>query len=145
MSRKRILRIAVGVVLAFRELQDELPVFTVLVPMFRACRPRDLLLVALLAGFAEELLFRGVMQMGLAPVVGALPAVAITAGVFGALHALTVTYGLLAFVVGLYLGSLAIWSGGLVAPMVAHALYDWIVLLWLVRSGRPGQDFDSIA
>ena len=116
-----------------------------LVPMFRACSAGDLLLVALVAGFSEELLFRGVMQTGLAAVVGSLPALAITAGVFGALHALTAAYGMLAFIVGLYLGSLALWSGGLVAPMVTHAFYDWIALTWLVRSGRTGDALEPLA
>jgi membrane protease YdiL (CAAX protease family) len=51
---------------------------------------------------------------------------------------LSATYAILAALIGLYLGLLLIWTGSLLAPAVAHGLYDFIALLYLVRSdGTP--------
>jgi membrane protease YdiL (CAAX protease family) len=81
-------------------------------------------LLALAAGVGEELLFRGALQ----PRVG----LALTALVFGLLHALTPLYLVLAGIFGLYLGWLQARSGSLLVPILAHALYD-AVALWVVR------------
>jgi membrane protease YdiL (CAAX protease family) len=34
---------------------------------------------------------------------------------------------------GLYFGGLYLISGGLLAPVVAHALYDWVALMYVLR------------
>ncbi|MFO0897176.1 MAG: CPBP family glutamic-type intramembrane protease [Pirellulales bacterium] len=65
---------------------------------------------------------------------------------FGLAHAVTKTYVVLAGLVGLYLGGLWLWSGNLVAPIVAHGLYDFIAILWLLRRSRgdrAGSDADG--
>jgi uncharacterized protein len=48
-------------------------------------------------------------------------------------HWITRTYALLAALVGLYLGGLWLWTGNLLVPIVAHALYDFVALIWILR------------
>jgi hypothetical protein len=112
------------------------------VPVFRNSSIVDLALVALAAGIGEEMLFRGLLQHGLAhwlaPPWGIWLALAIASAAFGCAHMLSATYAVLAGLIGLYLGLLLIWTGSLLAPAVAHGLYDFIALLYLVRSdGTP--------
>jgi membrane protease YdiL (CAAX protease family) len=66
------------------------------------------------------------------------PAVALASAVFGLLHAITPTYAILATVMGAYLGVVWIASGNLLAPIVAHALYDFVALVWLLRGPGSG-------
>jgi len=107
------------------------------VPVFRDSSIVDLALVALSAGIGEEMLFRGLLQHGLAswlaPPWGIWLALAIASAAFGCAHMLSATYAILAALIGLYLGLLLIWTGSLLAPAVAHGLYDFIALLYLVR------------
>ena len=52
---------------------------------------------------------------------------------FGLLHLLTPVYGLMAALIGLYLGWLWMASGNLLVPITVHAAYDFIALVYLVR------------
>ena len=97
----------------------------------------DLILMALLAGVAEELLFRGLLE----PWIGRPWSNVL----FGLAHIVTPTYGLLTFLVGLYLswlmtmGDLS-WlivvpdapSPNLLAPIVTHAVHDYLAFLMIV-------------
>jgi membrane protease YdiL (CAAX protease family) len=101
------------------------------------CRWYDLVLLAALAGFGEELLFRGVLQPWLGrihPWVGIIGANLI----FGALHALTPAYAVFATAFGLYLSWLYVGydEPNLARPIVAHALYDYVAFLIIVREVR---------
>ena len=91
----------------------------------------QLAVIAALAGIGEELLFRGLFQLGLASVVDVWIAVLIVSLLFGLAHALTPTYFLLAFIISLYLGFLFVHTGNLVVPIAIHALYDWTILLYI--------------
>ena len=51
---------------------------------------------------------------------------------FGLAHALTRTYAVLATLVGFYLGFLFWLTGNLLAPILAHAVYDFVALVYLV-------------
>ncbi len=93
-------------------------------------------MLAILAGVAEEILFRGVIQAELARRVPGLLALILTSVAFGLAHFLTLTYALLATVGGLYLGALFWLQGNLVIPIVAHAVYDFVALTQLVRRYR---------
>jgi membrane protease YdiL (CAAX protease family) len=93
-------------------------------------------LIAAAAGLGEEALFRGWMQPWLGGMWGVLAGVAATSVAFGLLHALTPVYGILAACIGLYLGWLSEATGGLVAPVIAHGLYDFLVLQDIARGGR---------
>jgi uncharacterized protein len=96
----------------------------------------ELALIAALAGVAEEVLFRGVMQAELARRLPGFLALVLTSTVFGLAHFLTLAYALLAVVAGLYLGALYWAQGNLLIPIVAHALYDFVALLQLARMYR---------
>jgi membrane protease YdiL (CAAX protease family) len=43
---------------------------------------------------------------------------------------------------GLYLGILFQLTGNLLAPVVAHATYDFVALLWVSRIGAASVDPD---
>lgn len=104
------------------------------VPIFRGCSLGELALVSALAGWGEELLFRGLVQ-GLATDGTGEPAWGIACGAlaFGLAHPLSGGYVAVAALVGAYLGVLAHWSGNLLVPMTAHAAYDLAALVYLVR------------
>lgn len=111
-----------------REALDE-----VFVPVFRCCSWDELLALALVAGVGEELLFRGWMQSWLTPTVGPPVALVVTSIAFGLVHAVTPAYAVLATGIGLYLGGLQLLTGNLLAPVVVHALYDFVAFLVLIR------------
>lgn len=107
------------------------------VPLFKECAIWKFGCIALFAGFGEEMLFRGVLQVALAspfppdvgPVIGLLAASLL----FGLLHWLTLTYAILAALIGLYLGGVWMVTGNLLVPTVVHAVYDFWALIYLVR------------
>lgn len=111
-----------------------------ILPMFAESSTLELAAVSLAAGLGEELLFRGLVQDGIAKFVGgsaALPAGLIGASIlFGLGHAATPAYGFLAFGMSLYLCGLYEFTDSLLAPIIAHAAYDFVALLILQRRGR---------
>lgn len=108
--------------------------------LFPQPRLWQLAAVSAAAGLGEELLFRGLLQAGLAQWIGggAGPwiGLAIASLTFGAFHWLNTTYALLAALAGAYFGWLLIASGSLWTPIVAHGLYDFVALYYLVRSSQ---------
>lgn len=97
-------------------------------PSLAVCRWYDLLLVAAVAGFGEEVLFRGVLQ----PLMNLFWSNV----VFGLVHFITPIYALLAGVIGGYLGWLLNHSGNILAPIIAHGLYDFLAFLVVAREYR---------
>lgn len=97
----------------------------------------QLAVVSLAAGVGEELIFRGLLQAGVAQLIGSPQGLWIALGiasvVFGAFHWLDATYALLATLAGLYFGGLLLATGNLWTPIVAHAAYDFVALSYLVR------------
>ena len=117
-----------------RQLQETI------VPLLARCRWYDLVLMGLLAGVSEELLFRGVLQPWMSRY-GLAWGLVISNVIFGLAHMITPLYALLAGLAGVYFGlmSLVAWPGespGLLAPIVAHAVYDWLAFVLLVRAWR---------
>lgn len=108
----------------------------VIVPLFAPCTPLDLLVVAVAAGLGEELLFRGLLQQALTNWLGTWGSLVAASVVFGLFHPFTPTYVLLAALAGLVLGVLWLITGNLLAPVVAHGVYDWVALVYLVRSEK---------
>lgn len=106
-------------------------------PIFASCTVGDVVLISALAGIGEEAMFRGVMQMALADAVGVGGAVAITAVVFGAAHFITTTYAVYATLIGVYLGLLLVVFENLLVPILAHAVYDFLALVYLVFLRPP--------
>ncbi len=109
------------------------------------CRWYDLLALAVLAGLGEEVLFRGALQPWLSqwhPLGGVI----VVNLLFGLAHALSIKCFLFAFIVGmyfswLYTGIPSVHPGfdndNLLRPVVAHAVYDYIAFLVVVRDYRP--------
>lgn len=99
-------------------------------------RRGDLVLVSVFSGVGEEALFRGALQ----PLLG----IWVTSLLFGALHVGPDRRYLLwtawAIGAGLLFGLLYEWTGGLLAPMVAHVLHNALTLLLWKRSrgGKVG-------
>jgi hypothetical protein len=93
-----------------------------------------------LAGLGEEMLFRGVVQPAIAglfdPPWAPWLGLAGASVLFGLAHAVTRAYVILAALVGAYLGGLWLLTENLLVPVVAHALYDFGAILWLL-GGRP--------
>lgn len=98
----------------------------VLRPFAATLSTGDIAVIAALSGTTEELFFRGVL----------LPETGVVASslCFGALHALTATYFAWATAVGAAMSALTLATGSLVAPIVAHATYNFGALLLLRRA-----------
>lgn len=108
-------------------------------PIFAGWSVWGLATVSLLAGVGEEMLFRGVIQTALGDWINPAAGLAIGAVVFGLLHAMTPAYAVVATLTGAYLGWLYLWSGNLLAPMIAHGLYDFVALVFLLKQKRAGE------
>lgn len=83
----------------------------------------DLALISLLAGFCEELLFRGVIQAKLGLIAASV--------IFGLFHFVTPIYAVIATILGLYIGGLAHIYNSLLIPIQVHILYDFGALAYL--------------
>jgi uncharacterized protein len=128
----------VGPLKSIKRFTDE-----VMVPLLAPCTVVDFLGISCLAGLGEEMLFRGVVQDAIAPYVPAWAALLLASALFGALHAVTISYAILAALMGVYLGGLYLISDNLFAPVVTHALYDFGALLYLLRGpGAPAPPDD---
>ena len=109
---------------------------SVLRPLFGGWSILQLLVISLIAGVSEEAFFRGAIQGSLADRIGVIPALVLASAAFGACHLLTWTYAIIAALIGLYLGLLWIWTGSLLTPMVTHAVYDFVALVYFLRVYR---------
>ena len=100
---------------------------------FKQCTLLQFLLISISAGVGEEFLFRGLLQEGLIHLVGAWPALIITGVLFGMAHWVSNYYFIYATFMGMFLGALYWQSGNLLAPIICHALYDFVVLIFLTH------------
>lgn len=101
-------------------------------PLVRSASVVELLVAAALAGFAEELLFRGLLQPRIGLVAASL--------LFGLAHGPTLSFLPLAAwaaVFGLFFGVLYQWSGNLAQPMLVHAGYDALAFLYIHYRWTP--------
>lgn len=105
----------------------------IVVPMFAGLTLGDFALISIVAGFGEEMLFRGVIQAALVGWLGIVAGIAVASALFGLAHIITPTYALLAAAIGAYLGWLLWFSEDLLPPIVAHAVYDFAALAYLTR------------
>ncbi|KJV05726.1 CPBP family intramembrane glutamic endopeptidase, partial [Methylocucumis oryzae] len=107
-------------------------------PMLSPYSWPHLLLLGAIAGFAEELLFRGVLEPWLASNFGYIAGLLLSNLLFGLVHAVTPLYALLAGLVGLYFSVSMTFGGGynLLTPMLIHGLYDFLAFIALVRMYR---------
>jgi uncharacterized protein len=124
-----------------------------LCPLMRTCSVVELAAIAVLAGFGEEMLFRGVLQAALSdgtrhvldvwtglgdcPTAAGWVAILMVAFLFGMAHAVNGSYAVLAGLIGVYLGWLWMASGQLLLPIATHTIYDFLALVYLVKVRRP--------
>jgi hypothetical protein len=96
----------------------------------------DLLILAAIAGIAEEALFRGVLQPWLERAWGMDAGLIVSSLLFGLVHAVTPLYALLATLISVYLGLSLDYSGtrNLLTPIIIHGFYDFLVFLMLIRT-----------
>jgi membrane protease YdiL (CAAX protease family) len=106
-------------------------------PLFRPMSTLQMLVAAASAGLGEELLFRGLIQNWLYLYLGPTLSVFLTGLLFGVMHSFTSFYFFLTTCIGWVHGALFHWTNSLLAPMVAHALYDFACILYLVRWEFP--------
>ncbi|MCS7308667.1 MAG: CPBP family intramembrane glutamic endopeptidase [Armatimonadota bacterium] len=102
-------------------------------PLFATIRLREMVLLAVVAGFGEEVLFRGVLQ----PVSG----IWLASLLFAVVHVLRwdsdgIKMMLFYLPFGLLLGGLYAFTGNLWGSCVAHTLYDLIALWWMQHLAR---------
>ncbi|PPD29536.1 MAG: CPBP family intramembrane metalloprotease [Methylomonas sp.] len=102
------------------------------------CHWTDLLILAVIAGFSEEVLFRGALQPWLENVTGITNGLLISNLIFALVHAVTPLYALLAMLMGLYLGMSLDYDTerNLLTPIVIHSLYDFIAFIVILRNYR---------
>lgn len=107
-------------------------------PLLAACRWHELAYVAFLAGFCEEILFRGLLQPWMESLWGWWPALIVSNLLFGLAHSVTPLYAVLAALTGMYLGWLLDVGGerNLLIPMMVHSVYDLAAFLVVVVSYR---------
>jgi uncharacterized protein len=105
-------------------------------PLLASLSIWQLALLATLAGFSEEVLFRGVLQVGLSAWLPGPGSVLVVSLLFGLVHFASREYALMAGVMGVYLGTLFLVQGNLLVPIVTHALYDLVALIWVARRYR---------
>jgi len=104
--------------------------------VFAESRWFELALICLAAGLGEELLFRGALQPWVGKWTPPAVALATVSLLFGAAHAMSAAYFVAATLIGLYFGWLTMAFNDLVAPIVAHALYDFVAILYLQHQVR---------
>jgi membrane protease YdiL (CAAX protease family) len=102
-------------------------------PSLVNCRWYDLVLLSVLVGFSEELLFRGVVQPWFANW-GMFAGLVGSNILFGLAHFITPLYALTAALIGCYLGVLLNVTGNVLAPVATHAAYDFLAFLVVARA-----------
>ena len=118
-----VLRLAPPIqpVRAIRRLYQE-----TLRPLFAEVGPLEIVGVSLAAGVGEELLFRGAVQAEFGVMAASV--------LFGLAHISgrsSLVFGLWVAIMGFGLGGLAHAAGGLLAPIVAHTVYDAIAISYI--------------
>jgi membrane protease YdiL (CAAX protease family) len=125
-------RFPIGPLKGLKEIAHDL-----IARLFHGASYLQLAVISLAAGFGEELLFRGLVQDGMARLIGGeigpWIALVLASVLFGVCHWLNTTYALLAMLAGLYFGLLLMLSGSLWTPIIAHAAYDFVALVYLIR------------
>ncbi|MEQ9364540.1 MAG: CPBP family intramembrane glutamic endopeptidase, partial [Leptospirales bacterium] len=97
----------------------------IIVPLFHKLSVFDLLLISLLAGVGEELLFRGLLQPAIGYWTGPLGGLLVASVLFGLAHLITPTYAIMAGLMGLVIGWSSMYTENLLTAILIHAAYDF--------------------
>lgn len=104
--------------------------------------PWQLAVLAMVSGLTEEALFRGVLQIATTDALSAwlnhpsadVCGIGVGALLFGFAHPVSRAYVVVGALFGVWMGVLLLLDGNLLAPMVAHAAYDLMLMLYLKRT-----------
>lgn len=103
----------------------------------------NLIIIAILPGIGEELIFRGVLQKQIGLMLkNPIVAIWISAIIFSAIH-LQFEGFLPRMVLGVVLGYLYYWTGNLWVPMLAHAFNNGIQIVLIYATGMDVTTFDE--
>lgn len=105
-----------------------------ILPVFKKLALWQIALISILAGVGEEILFRGVLQQVLLDRFGLLAGLLGASLLFGMVHYLSFAYFISATLMGFILGGLYLLTDSLLAAVIAHAVYDFGVLIFLTRA-----------
>lgn len=112
--------------------------------LFADCNWLELLLISFAAGLGEEVLFRGALQPLVVRWTNPWVGLSVVALLFGLAHSVSTVYFVAATIIGVYFGWLTYSYSDLVAPVVAHALYDFVALV-VIQSRCRGSRSDPPA
>lgn len=129
----------------------------ILLALFVGLPPPDMIaflaINALLVGFSEELMFRGVLFQGMRSRLAVWPAIWTTSVLFGVVHVLNAlttgewlaasTQAATAFMSGLMFLAILIRTGSILPGMILHAVWDFTLLLsaaGAMGAGHPQGD-----
>lgn len=107
-------------------------------PIFAGWSSVQILVLSAIAGVSEEVLFRSVVQGGLSGSAGAMGALLIASVLFGVAHMVTLGYAIIAGLMSVYIGWLWMQGGNLLIPIVTHAVYDFLALMYFIRFTKGG-------
>jgi membrane protease YdiL (CAAX protease family) len=117
----------------------------ILRPLLAPCSWIDLLGISALAGLGEEIFFRGVLQEAMSRWFNSWFGIMAASVLFGLMHSITFTYAVLAALMGAYLGCVWLYADhNLLVIVVTHTLYDFVVLLWLLRGPGAAEALDAL-
>jgi membrane protease YdiL (CAAX protease family) len=115
----------------------------VIVPLFAETPVWELLVISAAAGWGEELLFRGLLQTLVSDWTGhAWLGLLVASLLFGLVHPMSVTYFVVATLIGFYLGWLLLATDNLLVPMIAHGAYDFVALVYLLHGTDSAAEGD---
>ncbi|SDJ50827.1 CPBP family intramembrane glutamic endopeptidase [Microbulbifer yueqingensis] len=110
-------------------------IVTMLRPLLAGITWPQLVLVSLLAGLGEEVVFRVLLQGWLAEWASPAWSIVIASVLFALLHAMTPLYFFVTLVFGLFLGTAYWLSGSVILVVTWHAVYDLLAIAVITR--RP--------
>lgn len=127
-----------------RKTADEM-----LVPFLGNLSYPQAIVLSLAAGICEEVFFRGFLQIGLTQWLGggvpaAILGLLIASAIFGIVHWVHAEYAFATFAIGCYLGIVMWLSEGIIAPIISHALYDFVAICFVFYlAGRQSPKDES--
>jgi uncharacterized protein len=98
----------------------------------------ELALISVAISVGDEMLFRGVIQAALTGKFGVPGGLALASMLVGVIQPISVSYMVMAGLLGLYLGTVWILSGNLLTVMVTQGLFTFAALSYLIRIRPQG-------
>lgn len=105
----------------------------ILVRRLKTLGVAQIAVISIAAGVAEEVFFRGLLQVYFSGLFGPWSGLLLASALFGLVHFVSVSYVVYVFLFGLVIGGLYWWTGDLTGPVVGHAVYDFGALYWAIH------------